>query len=287
MAKLMYSLMPSTKPPKPVDASGCLQWAKTLMGLARLDAWVLLEEAVLRPRVWLLAHPEHKLTPKQQKVFESLVKKRVQGAPIAYLTGVKEFYGLELKVNKNVLIPRPETEAMVEAALGIQLKQASVVDVGTGSGAIAIAIAKHRPAWQITATDISPAALRVARQNARLHNVNVEFIKTDLWQSMTLPDKKFDLILANLPYVKDNYELSAEGKQEPVVSLRGGADGLDIYRRFFEQLPPYMAPRAHVIIEADPWQHPELISIAKQTGLKTAHHEQFTLSFTLSEIDRL
>lgn len=255
--------------------------ASAKIGTTKLDTLILLEFVTKKDRAWLMTHPEFELSTSQQKSLQGVVKKRIQGTAIAYLTGVKEFYGIELKVSPDVLIPRPETEELVEAALKIVLANARVLEIGTGSGAIALALAKNRPSWQITATDVYPAALAIARANAKLHHLKVEFIKSDLWQNPVI-QQRWDIICANLPYLKDGAELSREGQQEPGLALRGGADGLDLYRSFFDGIGNYLATPGYIFIESDPWQHTMLIQLARAQKLELLSQERFALGFQTS-----
>ncbi|MBI4100862.1 peptide chain release factor N(5)-glutamine methyltransferase [Candidatus Microgenomates bacterium] len=247
---------------------------------ARLDALVLLEHVTREDRAWLLTHPEYQLNMRSLNLLENLIKKRAKHVPVAYLTGHKEFYGLDFTVTPDVIIPRPETEAIVEFVLSLRKGGAfmQVLDVGTGSGCIAIAIAKHRPKWPVMATDISLAALNIARRNAKKNEVNIKFIQSDLFAKIR---GNFDIVTANLPYVKSRTHLAPEARHEPKTALVDGSDGLDSYRRFFEQVPAHLKPNAHVIIEADPWQHPELKKIAKPAGLTLKRSDRFALVFAV------
>ena len=253
------------------------------IGSARLDVLILLEEATGRDRAHLLANPEIKLNARSRKIFNNLVSRRAKRVPIAYLVGEKEFYWLKFKVTPQVLIPRPETEAVVETALSLitklNKKPTALLDIGTGCGAIAIAIAKQRPHWRVAASDVSATALRVARLNAELRGVEMDFYHSDLFGAI---QGQFNIITANLPYVRAGAELSPEGKREPAMALYGGTDGLDIYRRFLATAPKHLTAGGHLVIEAEPRQHPELIKIAHQQGLDFTKTIDFALSFSLN-----
>jgi len=220
---------------------------------ARLEAQVLLSHALHQPRAWLIAHDRDILGAAQVDVFTTLLERRLAGEPIAYITGEREFYGLSFKVTPAVLIPRPETELLVELALA-QLPEGQalrVLDLGTGSGAIAIAIAKHRPQATVNAVDISPAALEVARENARQLNLpNVHFIPST-WFSALPPQEKFDVIVSNPPYIAERDPHLAQGdlRFEPVAALASGKDGLDDIRAIVAGAPSHLAPGGWLLFE--------------------------------------
>lgn len=185
----------------------------------------------------LFAHPERSVSDELLVRFRDLFERLNAGEPVAYLTGRKEFYGLEFFVDRSVLIPRPETELLVDKVREYVGEQPlRILDVGTGCGAIAVALAKRLPHARVTGTDISADALRIAWRNAITHGVDVEFLQTDLLERI---DERFDVVVANLPYIgkkKFNF-ISQESEQfEPHVALFGGIDGLELYRCFFEQL---------------------------------------------------
>ena len=208
---------------------------------ARRDAEALLLQVLKRKdpdrnRAWLIAHRDEPLAPDAAAALRALVKRRRTGEPIQYITGETEFYGLNFRVNRDVLIPRPETEHLVEKAIALAagFVRPRIVDVGAGSGAIAVALAAKLPAAQITATEISASALTVARENAKRNGVaeRVRFLEGDLLAPVA--GERFDLIVSNPPYVPegDRDTLSVEVRDyEPAQALFAGADGLAIYRR--------------------------------------------------------
>lgn len=195
----------------------------------------------------LEAHPERKVSPGEAAAFEALVARRAAGEPVAYLTGRREFYGLEFHVTPDVLIPREETELLVDIALETKARQ--ILDLGTGSGCLAIAVAKHLPQACVTAVDASAAALAVARENAVRHGVAVRFLGGD-WFS-PLSGEHFDLILANPPYVaKDDPHLArGDVRFEPRSALASGADGLDDIRRIVAAAPAHLVPGGQLWFE--------------------------------------
>ncbi len=218
----------------------------------RLDAEILLAAALDRPRSYLHAWPERILEPEQAARFAAWLERRLAGEPVAYLLGRREFWSLELDVTPDTLIPRPETELLVELALKRlpTERPATVADLGTGSGAIALALAVERPQARIVATDSSSAALTVARCNARrLGIANVAFREGD-W-CMPLADARFDLIASNPPYVAaiDSRWQRGELRFEPSSALVAGADGLDAIRAIIIQAPNYLSPGGWLLLE--------------------------------------
>ncbi len=218
---------------------------------AFLDAEVLLSFTLAKPKEFLYTHSEKKLTKSQMKKFGALITRRTKGEPVAYLRKQKEFYGLDFYVDKRVLIPRPETELLVEEVIkrltvNRQPSTVTIADIGTGSGCIIIALAKslletcNLKHVTYYATDISRLALQVAKINARKHKVKINFFQGDLLKP--LENKKNDLIVANLPYLDDNYKnlLKSSAKTslkfEPKIALAGYQYGLAIYERFFKQI---------------------------------------------------
>jgi release factor glutamine methyltransferase len=203
----------------------------------RLDAEVLLAFVLGWPRARLLAHLDDPLTPENAARFEVLVARRATGEPVAYIRNVKEFMGLDLYVDPRVLIPRPETELLVERAIGIAPPGATVADIGTGSGAIAVSLLKARADLRVYATDTSAEALDVARRNAARHGVAPAFLHGSLLEPLPVTP---DVVVANLPYLSHDELASLAGTSidfEPRAALDGGPDGLDVFRSLFTQLP--------------------------------------------------
>ncbi len=201
----------------------------------RLDLELLLAEVLHKPRSFIYANSELELARAQETAFQLLYERRLSGEPIAYILGKKEFWSLELTINEKVLIPRPETELLVELVLQLDYHHADMADLGTGSGAIAIAIAKKQPNWHITATDISEDALQIARCNAqKLGAQNIEFYCGDWCEA--LPNKKYDVIISNPPYIANNDPHLRQGDItfEPKIALESG-DGLDAIRKIINQ----------------------------------------------------
>jgi release factor glutamine methyltransferase len=225
-------------------------------GLVPLDAQVLLAHVLSKDRAWLVAHSDEALTSDQEAAFFALAKRRRDGEPVAYLTGVREFWGLPLRVTPAVLIPRPETESLVELAL-LRIpvdRGSSVVDLGTGSGAIALALAKERPRARVLATDTSMEALAVAKDNARqLGIANVEFALADWYDGLPSAwhDVAFDVIASNPPYVaiNDPHLRESDVPFEPAAALVSGVDGLAAIRRIVDGARAHLAPVGALAVE--------------------------------------
>jgi release factor glutamine methyltransferase len=204
--------------------------------------------------------------------FRQFVGRRAAREPIAYIVGHQEFYALDFEVNRDVLIPRPETELVVETALKVlrDKPRARVLDIATGSGAIAIAIAVNAPDVAVTATDISASALEVAKRNARRHGcaARIKFLVGDCFAALPCSHQKFDLILSNPPYVRDDEmaRLAPEVvRYEPQIALRGGKDGLDFYRRIAAQIGSHLAAGGELIVEVGAGQAAD-VARALQAG---------------------
>lgn len=220
---------------------------------ARIEAQMLLRHALGDvSRAWLLAHESDALQPNIHAVFEAFLKRRTDGEPVAYILGKREFYGLDFSVTPDTLIPRPDTETLVEAALEkIRVNRiCTVLDLGTGSGAIAIAIARNRPQASVTAVDQSQGALAVAQGNARqLGAANVQFMLSD-WFS-AIGGQTFDVIVSNPPYIaKDDPHLDqGDLRFEPASALAAGEDGLDCIRQIISQAGEHLNPQGWLIFE--------------------------------------
>jgi len=256
-----------------------------------LDAQVVLAHVLEKPRSWMAAHPEAPLTQSRSDALEALVARLEKGNPLPYVLGRWNFFGLEFEVTPDVLIPRPETEMLVERALawlgerGAAKGERRVLDVGTGSGCIAIALTVNVADLRLTATDISPQALAVARRNAEKLRVSdrVTFLEADLIPDPSLPDP-FSLILANLPYIptKTLHNLPIYGR-EPTVALDGGADGLALIRKLLSQAPDLLAPGGLLMMEIEASEGPAVLSLAYDAFAEAEIH----LFRDLGDRDRL
>ncbi|HTC75294.1 MAG TPA: peptide chain release factor N(5)-glutamine methyltransferase [Edaphobacter sp.] len=223
---------------------------------ATRDAELLLLHTLRIPRTTLIAHPGNELNASQRTAYENSIARRLRHEPVQYITGQQEFYGLTLKVTPAVLIPRPETEHLVEAVLKLlpSNKPLKIADIGTGSGAIAIALAVHLPQASISALDISTEALAVATTNAREHNVadRIRFLQSDLLSALDHEAETFDAIVSNPPYVAetDRPTLHPQVREyEPATALFAGETGLDIYRRLIPQAHRALKPNRLLALE--------------------------------------
>lgn len=239
-------------------------------GLAspRLDAELLCAQVLACDRVGLYLSMDRPLTATERERLRGLITRRLARVPVAYLTGMREFFGLPLRVTPDVLIPRPETETLVEAALEAfpADRPAEVLDVGTGSGAVALALAHARPAWRVTATDISEKALEIARENAARLNIGVTFLQGDLLSPVA--GRLFDLIVSNPPYIPERETLQPEIRHEPPTALFSGPDGLDHLRRLLREAPGFLRPGGRLLCEFGSGQEDRLREIA-QAGAYT------------------
>lgn len=233
---------------------------------ARLDALVLLSDITGKDRTHLLAHPELELTVEQENTLKSMVERRLQHEPLAYIRGKAEFYGHEFVVSEDVLVPRPESESMLEL-LAEYGEIPTIVDVGTGSGALAISAVLARPKASVYAVDVDPKCLNVARENARKNKVDIQFMEGDLLRGVAIEELASPVvILANLPYVPDDYAINTAATHEPKLALFGGSDGLDLYRVMFGQLSEYEETEIIVFTESLEPQHSALSGIAIDQG---------------------
>lgn len=247
----------------------------------QLDAQVLAAHVTARTRTWVVAHADEPFTVEQALTFEALIKRLEQGEPLPYVIGHHEFFGLDFDISPDVLIPRPETELLVQRALdwlaGTPGRR-EVADIGTGSGCIAISIASSMPNTRVLATDISPAAIQIARGNARKIGVasQMRFELCDLLPGRgpgveTQPH--LDLVCANLPYIP-TAELRSLPifAREPSLALDGGPDGLDPFRRLFSVSPQWIAPGGLMLLEIEAQSGPAVLSLAYDAFHAAAIH---------------
>jgi release factor glutamine methyltransferase len=253
-----------------LDAGEALKAARARLAAAsqnpRLDAEVLLAHILRRDRPALLAHPERILTSAEADLFESLLVRRLASEPIQYLTGVQEFFGLAFEVSPDALIPRPETEHLVEAVLTRFGREANlrIVDVGVGSGAIAVALAAFMSRAAVTAIDFSALALEVARRNAQRHGLGerVTFLQSDLLAQTE--ENSFDVVVSNPPYIADAEVLEPQVlNYEPHAALFAGPSGLEVYQRLIPQAARVLKPQGWLMLE---------IGHGQQAALQTLLH---------------
>lgn len=236
-----------------------------------LDAHVLLGAVLGVERATLIAHPERVLTDDEAATFADSAARCAAGEPVAYILSRRAFYDREFTVTPDVLIPRPETELLLEQALALGDRKLSAADVGTGSGALAVTLAALRPHLTVYAVDASAAALAVARLNAKRYNAPVTFHQGDLLTPLIDAGIKLDLIIANLPYIPSG-ELPdlAVSRYEPLSALDGGADGLDLIRRLIAQIPQAANPGALILLEIGAGQGAAVLDLARELSPQQA-----------------
>jgi release factor glutamine methyltransferase len=245
---------------------------------ARLDSLILVEDILHKDRAWVLAHPEHELNNQQARRLWRKVERRAGHVPLAYIRGHTEFYGRQFKVNRHVLEPRPETETMIELLLQLKLPDnPAIADIGTGNGAIGITAALEIPDSRVDLYEISSGALAVAKHNVHLHELRLHARKMNL---LSRPLRPYDVILANLPYVPDKWQINQAALAEPRIAIFGGSDGLEIYRKLFTQLQRFTWQPAYVLTECLPPQQENLAAIAASHGFGLNHSRDFIQTFT-------
>ena len=237
---------------------------------ARLEAQLLLQTAANANRAWLIAHQNDALQANTHADFQALLTRRLQGEPVAYILGYREFYGLNLMVTPDTLIPRPDTETLVEAALAKipENISSSILDLGTGTGAIALAIAKHRPQANLVAVDASNGALELAQINAQVLGIfNVKFIRSHWFDNLT--NARFDVIVSNPPYIAQDDPHLSQGdlRFEPASALASGMDGLDDIREIIANCLIYLKPQGWLMLEHGYNQAESVADLMAETGL--------------------
>lgn len=251
-----------------------LAWARDVLASVPeaepLDAALLLMHVLGVDRAALLAHPELPLSRDRAAVYGALVRQRAAGMPVAYLLGRRAFYDREFAITPDVLIPRPETEHLVESVLNWARagEARAIVDVGTGSGVIAVTLAANLPAARCWAVDVCPEAVAVARQNVETYGLaaRVTVLHGDLLEPVQAAGLRADVIVANLPYVpSDDLPALAVARREPRLALDGGADGLDVIRRLLDQAPGMLAPDGLLALEIGAGQGQAVAALASQT----------------------
>ncbi|RZT95023.1 peptide chain release factor N(5)-glutamine methyltransferase [Rivibacter subsaxonicus] len=242
--------------------------AARAQGVERLDATALLEHVTGRPRTWLIAHDDAPLGTEDQARIETLLARRAGGEPLAYLLGEREFHGLSLAVGPDVLIPRPDTETLVDWALELLPADGTtaVADLGTGSGAIALAIKRARPLASVCAVDASPAALAVARANGERLGLAVEWLQGNWWEP--LAGRRFGLVLSNPPYIEEGDEHLHALRFEPLQALTSGPDGLDSIRAIVVEAPARLEAKAWLLLEHGHLQAAAVCALLRAAGFE-------------------
>ncbi len=240
-------------------------------GIERSDAHALLQALLQRPRSWLIAHDDAPLEAAQAEQFRHWLTRRASGEPVAYLLGQQEFYGLLLEVSTATLVPRPDTETLVDWALACMPPKARVLDLGTGSGAIALAIKHSRPDAQLCATDASAAALAMAQRNGERLGLSVEWLIGSWWQAVA--GRRFDLIVSNPPYIAEGDPHLPALRHEPKSALTAGADGLDDLRLIVASAAQHLRPGGWLMLEHgfDQWRAVAALFSAHGTFANAEH----------------
>lgn len=244
---------------------------------ARLDVLVLLEDVLQKDRAILLAHPELPLSADTISLLNNFITQRIKHTPLAYIRGRMMFFGREFIVNTNVLVPRAETETMIELAKNTPLpSQSRIADIGTGSGCIGITIGLELPDATIYLYDIDDAAIEVATKNAHDHHISVHIQKQDLLKDCT---EQFEMILTNLPYVPDDHPINQAATFEPRQALFSGKDGMNHYRIFWDQLNNMSVKPRYILTESMPNQHSHNKTLAREAGYVQDATEGFIQRF--------
>ena len=253
---------------------------------ARLDAEIILAHTIKKPRTYLHGHGDEPIDPRDKEISDARLDLRLDFTPVAYIIGHKEFYGRRFKVSTATLIPRPETENMIDmvkdsmsATVPLLPKSIHLVDVGTGSGCVGITLKLELPELDVTLTDLSKHALNVAERNARALGADVAFHRGDLLRNYGLP---VDIICANLPYVDRTWEVSQETQAEPDMALYAAGEGLSLIRTLIIQAFPVLTTNGRLYLEADPRQHKAILQYARQIGFVPVETSGYILSLIRS-----
>ncbi|MBO5154001.1 MAG: peptide chain release factor N(5)-glutamine methyltransferase [Eubacterium sp.] len=233
---------------------------------AKIDAWLLLEMVAKIDRSFYFTHINEEVEPEVLTEYERVLEKRAEHVPLQYITGEQEFMGMTFKVNSNVLIPRQDTETLVEETLKVIEPQMEVLDLCTGSGCILLSILKNAPTVRGTGSDVSKQALLVAKENAKLHDLEAEWVRGNLFDNVS---GSYDVIVSNPPYIAQTEipRLMPEVAQfEPIQALDGGVDGLDFYRKITEEAPQYLKENGYLFFEIGYDQGQEVQRLMREAG---------------------
>lgn len=245
----------------------------------RLDSEVLLGHLVGVSRTYLHAHPEHELDTRQVEIYRSMLTLRQERVPVAYITGHKQFYGRSFLVNPNTLIPRPESETIIDILKTLP-RFKTLIDVGCGSGCLGISAQCELPNIELTLADISTSALVITKKNTVKHAATAHIVRSDLLAD--IGPGSFDVIVANLPYVDKTWHTSVELKHEPRLALYAENRGLALISRLLEQVPHRLNKGGHLLLESDPVQHAAIISQAQKYGLTHVQTVEYITLFSQS-----
>lgn len=250
---------------------------------SRLDAELILAATIRKNRTYLHAHLDEELDPRRIDIANARLDLRLDRVPLAYIVGFKEFYGRQFVVSPQVLIPRPESEDLIDLFLEVSanniLPNQTLLDIGTGSGCLGITASLERPSLDVTLTDISRTALEVAKKNADNLNASVKLRQQNLLIGQIEP---LDYILANLPYVSLEWKVSPELRHEPKQALFADDGGLSLIYKLLEQTKRHLKQGGYLLIEADPEQHPKIVDYAKKLGL--IHYKTIGYALALTPI---
>lgn len=249
----------------------------------RTDALVLLADLFDKDKSWVHAHPDYEIDALQVRELEYKLNKRLQHVPLAYIRGFNEFYGRQFTVNSKVLIPRPESESFINIleSISSEFEVPRIADIGTGSGCLGITAALEIPESLVHIYDIDPGALGVAFHNARQYNLNLQYFESDLLAN--LQRGKYDILLANLPYVPKGLVTSPEIEMEPALALFSGIDGLSHYRKFWKQVRNLEFKPTFILAESLEKQHGALETLAKNAGYKLKRTDTLVQLFTVDK----
>lgn len=256
------------------------QLAEAGIATARLDAEIILAHTVRKSRTWLHAHGDEELSARLIEIADARLDLRLDRTPIAYIIGHKEFYTRMFKVTPSVLIPRPESEALIELLKKHMPANAKrLIDVGTGSGCLGVTAKLELPTLDVTLADISRHALKIAENNAATLHADVTLVQSNL---LAQAAGLFDVVIANLPYVDKDWERSPETNKEPGLALFADNGGLALIEQLLEQLPEALNPSGLVLLEADPYQHEAILTLSAKLGLKHVETEGYAIALVKS-----
>lgn len=255
--------------------------AKAGIDTPRLDSLVLAENVLGKDRSWLLAHQSEEITKNDLLLLNKYISKRSSHYPLAYITHIAHFYNNQFFVNEHVLVPRPESETIIDTLKTLRINETStIVDIGTGSGALAIVAKLLYPNYRVIALDIDQECLEVAKKNALSLKTNITFLQSDLLESLPANLMNGSVFLANLPYVPNDFSINGSAKSEPELAIFGGTSGLELYSQLFAQINMMSSKPNYIITESFPDQHKTLQYIASQMDYKCLATNDFIQLFS-------